>query len=302
MSKVIVTKSKIDAVNDAISLKSGTATSRTLDDMVTDIGNIPAGTPLPPLTDPASASDILDGKEAIDGQGQVLTGTAPYNILPSATTLSSVFYGATINTDKINLDVPYAASLSSVFRNANFTQSNTEVVINAPSNKFFVDSFNSNNANRGNLKKVTILSGTSSVTDFVRMFNQCIGLVEVDCDFDLSATPRVIETNNMFDFCSALQKVRFVPNTTPWLSSNAIRYSPLLTDESIISLANGLKDGVTGQTLTLHATPKARTLAIMGTVSQVTEEGVTYNFFTADEQGTTSLNAFITTIKGWTLA
>lgn len=33
------------------------------------------GTPLPSLNNPASTSDILDGKEAIDGQGQKLTGS-----------------------------------------------------------------------------------------------------------------------------------------------------------------------------------------------------------------------------------
>lgn len=39
------------------------------------IRSIPTGTQLPELTTPASASDILSGKEAIDEDGEVITGT-----------------------------------------------------------------------------------------------------------------------------------------------------------------------------------------------------------------------------------
>lgn len=77
--------------------------------------------------------------------------------------------------------------------------------------------------------------------------------------------------------------------------------SSLLTDDSIVSIANAC-NGTVAKTLTLHATPKARCNSIMGTVSSVTEDGVTYDFFTADAGGSTTLANFITQTKGWTLA
>ena len=43
MAKVIVTKSKIDALNSAVSAKSGVTKTRTLDGMASDIAAIPSG-------------------------------------------------------------------------------------------------------------------------------------------------------------------------------------------------------------------------------------------------------------------
>lgn len=80
-----------------------------------------------------------------------------------------------------------------------------------------------------------------------------------------------------------------------------ISQSPLLTDASLVSMANGLCALHTSK-LQLHATPKARCSTLMGTVSSVTDDTGTYDFFTADANGTVSLADFITTTKGWTLA
>jgi len=79
------------------------------------------------------------------------------------------------------------------------------------------------------------------------------------------------------------------------------RQSPLLTDQSLVSIANGFC-ALHTSTLTLHATPKAKLSTIMGTVSQVTDDTGTYDFFTADENGTVTLMDFITNTKGWTVA
>ena len=80
-----------------------------------------------------------------------------------------------------------------------------------------------------------------------------------------------------------------------------ISQSSLLTDASLVSMANGLCAAHTSK-IQLHATPKARCSTLMGTVSQVTDDTGTYDFFTADANGTVSLADFITTTKGWTLA
>lgn len=97
----------------------------------------------------------------------------------------------------------------------------------------------------------------------------------------------------------ALTEIYFVPNQC---ASGGDVVTGVLIDASLVSLANALQ-AVSGQTITiLNATTKARCSTLMGTVSQVTDGGVTYDFFTQDASGTVSLENFITQTKGWTLA
>lgn len=95
---------------------------------------------------------------------------------------------------------------------------------------------------------------------------------------------------NPFYNCAKLVDVRFTPNSAQqdW----AFKWSPALSDETLVSAANALTVG--SYTLTLHATAAARCAEIVGTVS----DGV----FTASSSGTTTLVDFITTTKGWSLA
>lgn len=95
---------------------------------------------------------------------------------------------------------------------------------------------------------------------------------------------------NPFYNCTKLVDVRFTPNSAQqdWV----FKWSPALSDETLVSAANALTVG--SYTLTLHATASARCAEITGTVS----DGV----FTADSGGTTTLTEFITTTKGWSLA
>lgn len=95
---------------------------------------------------------------------------------------------------------------------------------------------------------------------------------------------------NPFFESVALEEVRFERQVavTDWV----FKWSPVLSDATLISVANALTVG--SYTLTLHATAAARCAEITGTVS----DGV----FTADSGGTTTLTEFITTTKGWSLA
>ena len=95
---------------------------------------------------------------------------------------------------------------------------------------------------------------------------------------------------NAFYNCVKLVDVRFTPNSAQqdWV----FKWSPALSDETLVSAANALTVG--SYTLTLHATAAARCAEIVGTVS----DGV----FTASSSGTTTLVDFITTTKGWSLA
>lgn len=106
----------------------------------------------------------------------------------------------------------------------------------------------------------------------------------------------------------ALKNVTCKPNTLgqkDMVATNrnwwSLSESPLLTDDSLLQIANALCSTYTS-VLTLHATPKAKLSTITGTVSQVTDDTGTYDFFTADENGTVTLLDFITNTKGWTVA
>lgn len=101
-------------------------------------------------------------------------------------------------------------------------------------------------------------------------------------------TNQAIYSNPFFE-CVALKEVRFERQVASkdWV----FKWSPVLSDATLVSVANALTVG--SYTLTLHATAAARCAEIVGTVS----DGV----FTADSGGTTTLTEFITTTKGWSI-
>jgi hypothetical protein len=103
-------------------------------------------------------------------------------------------------------------------------------------------------------------------------------------------------TNRRFN-APNLDEIYFVPNK---IAVGGVFSSGTLVNASLVSLANALKSGTA--TLTLSSANKGNCSAITGTVSQVTDGGNTYDFFTADPNGTVTLTEFITTTKGWTLA
>ena len=66
--------SKMTAIADAIRTKTGETDSLTLDGMAEAINGLEIGVELPTLTNEGSASDLLSGKELIDGEGNVIRG------------------------------------------------------------------------------------------------------------------------------------------------------------------------------------------------------------------------------------
>lgn len=86
-----------------------------------------------------------------------------------------------------------------------------------------------------------------------------------------------------------------MPSTTGAFNLTDCR---LLTDASVISICNSLREGVTGS-IQFYATQKNKLPLIMGTVSSDITE--TYHIFTADNNGTVSLQEFVANYKGWTI-
>lgn len=117
---------------------------------------------------------------------------------------------------------------------------------------------------------------------------------------EVYAKIRVLQAtvNNQFTGATKLKTIFWQENK----QTIAVKISDCpLTEESLVSLANGLS-GTTTATLTLSSSGKTLCNSIIGTVAQVTDGGDTYDFFTQDDSGTVTLADFITNTKGWTLA
>lgn len=106
-------------------------------------------------------------------------------------------------------------------------------------------------------------------------------------------------TNNQFTGATKLKTIFFQENAQD-ISVN-ISACPL-SNESLVSLANGLKLGATSSTLALSSSRKSTAQSMLGTVSTVGSGADAYEIFTPDENGDTTLAQFITINKGWTLS
>jgi hypothetical protein len=96
---------------------------------------------------------------------------------------------------------------------------------------------------------------------------------------------------------SALEEIRFVPNSMSYNGTYQLAQHGNLSDDSLVSIANAMDASgsvnVT-KTVKLHATAAGKLSTILGTVT----DGV----FALDTNGTTTLLDFITQTKGWTVS
>lgn len=103
----------------------------------------------------------------------------------------------------------------------------------------------------------------------------------------------------MFANNTIIEDVRFYENASPQTIN--FQEASKFNNDTLISLANGLEVSTGSATLKLHSTPKNRLASIIGAVESVTRNEETYDRFVADDNGTVTLQDFITTTKGWTL-
>lgn len=95
---------------------------------------------------------------------------------------------------------------------------------------------------------------TANATNFSDMFSWCTSLKTIEEPLNFS---NATSFSGCFYGCTALQNIRSVPET---IKKSISIPSPVLSDESIQSIIDGLADltGGTAQTLTLNATVKAK--------------------------------------------
>lgn len=128
-------------------------------------------------------------------------------------------------------------------------------------------------------------------------FNDCRNLEEVSGEFALEGGMGSYAFYNG-NYPNLLKEFRLKQNATT--ASPQFSFCTLLSDESLISIANGLNESVSSISLRLSSGKRSRCSEILGTVSLDSTE--TYHVFTQDAQGTVTLADFITNTKGWTLA
>lgn len=167
--------------------------------------------------------------------------------------------------------------------------------------------------------KITIRS-TAQITNLNNLFSNPQskhGFDEIEFDFDTSHVTNwggaLYHTNarkligalnlssatsvgSLFSY-SSFKELEFVPNTIPL--SIDFSSTGTLTKDSLISIANGLAEGVVGGEVKHKSAAKTTMSTIIGTVAM--DSTNTFHIFTADASGTVTLTDFITNIKGWTI-
>ena len=73
--KILCDRQDIVFIADAVRNKTGSSQELTLGDIAASIDGIETGVELPTLSNEGSASDLLSGKQLIDGDGNIVTGT-----------------------------------------------------------------------------------------------------------------------------------------------------------------------------------------------------------------------------------
>lgn len=245
-------------------------------------------------------TDLTDGVQALmDGYGQGGGGADGSDVIPviaNAMTISSDYADT---PEIINLHFLTMCSLKYTV-DFNTVEKNTKIVGTFGENGgLAIVSFNMTN-HVGAIQEID-LGGAKIICSTIQVFRGCSHLERINAVITIRAT------NNKWDRdfldCVKLVDIRFAENHIS-ASGIPMHQCLALSDDSLISIANALVATTAGDmSWNLHATPKARCEEILGTVTQKTaDDGTTYDFFTADSEGTVTLTEFITTTKGWTIA
>lgn len=218
------------------------------------------------------------------------------------------------DTDEVSVDysvLPYASNFNQFCQNNGYNatvKSGIRKLTIVPPEKAIDTSgmFYCDTAGRGNYLQIIVIKDRPFKIlnkNNQALFGYCHALKTIDGLIDLSTQAYAVlfsatNNSNMFRSCEALETVSFVPGSMKFAADNWVwSWQSNLTDESLVSIANALLDTYTG-TITFHNTPKARLASIMGTVSS---DG-TLSTFAIDENGTVSLQDFLTVTKGATIA
>lgn len=256
------------------------------------------------------ATPLTDSINALTTYANSVTGETDTTLSDAVYTLASGYGGEGFNFAR------YAYSCSRLFRNSVFS---SDVYLDFTGNTT-VDNLNDMFAGAKGFTKITIkglslvrksmsscfycYNGSSLQTiEFIdckiaptSMGNFCRSnpnLTNIMGEIDLSNATNV---SHFFDASENIHEVRFKENSISINLADTASFNrpTAFSDDTLVSIANGLNPNVSGNTIDLHANMVTR----CGTLTGINDNGT----FVADENGTMSLADFITTVKGWTLA
>ena len=96
---------KLKAIADAIRAKEGSSDPIAANDFPARIAAIETGTQLPTLTNPGTAADMAQGKQLIDQNGEIVTGTLRESTAGSGYTVIDTT--PTLNSTNLQLDYTF---------------------------------------------------------------------------------------------------------------------------------------------------------------------------------------------------
>ena len=217
--------------------------------------------------------------------------------------LSSGFYGVTSLPNTLSLDLNFIKSgkcaLHQTFRGCTSLKEVTLIIPDGAKLTLGLCFYGCSNLQTVTLQG-SFVHATKEIyggaSEALGAFANCYKLETVNSSTPFGVRYISNQTNyyNPFYNCTALKEVRFERQVadTDWV----FNWSPVLSDATLISVANALFLG--SYTLTLHATAAARCTEIKGR-EDYDGDG---EHFTADENGDITLETYITSNKGWSLA
>lgn len=252
---------------------------------------IVTGASLPTAGLTAEVTDVKHGTTFISNLGTPETGTRIFWLEEWATGMGNMFEGAGLS-GAIAINAPNVKKGNYVFK------SNAEITsINITMSNSMTNAYQMFASIGAGITSITINNTTALVTTFEECFYQTgANLVSIlGAPLNLSSCTN---TNLMFSGsgAAAIVNIAYAQNTIK--TSLSMAACPVLSNASQVSLANGLFEGATAKTLTVHATVKTAMESLKG---DVTGSAGTY-LFTLNAGGAVDLADFIRDTKGWTLA
>lgn len=119
--KSICKKSDLTSIADTVRSKLGVTDTYYVSELSDAIERIPTGTQLPTLTNPGTTADLVSGKELIDQNGSVITGTNPYEKSSTDTAIAN----ETVLISQIQTALNNKASVSPVIKSLTVTENGT---------------------------------------------------------------------------------------------------------------------------------------------------------------------------------
>lgn len=100
---------KLKAIADAIRAKEGSSAPIAANDFPARIAAIETGTQLPTLTNPGTAADMAQGKQLIDQNGEIVTGTV--NEIFASSNYTVMGDTQTLNNNNLQLDYTFGMDI-----------------------------------------------------------------------------------------------------------------------------------------------------------------------------------------------